>query len=256
MTADLLLTALKTAGLYVVEEPKWKTRGKKWAKHGQPEGVMQHGTGLPNPYPMKRLYGLRIKANMGTLEDGTLHLIAYRACNYSSGRGSLKVLNDNVRKSIAPTHNALVRGVKSGNRNFWNYENSHPNNRSAIPQVQLDTIVESTRIVLDHFELDAEQVISHAEWTRRKVDPLWAGSNRTAIEQIRQQLEDDMATLSEEAQQFFEDTYRELLTLNPNTTAAYAKTLVEHVRNHPTSSGIDEDQFVRKGQPVVIKGTT
>jgi hypothetical protein len=144
---------------------------------------------------------------MATHPDGTLYLVAYKACNYSSGYGSLRVLRENVRKSIAPTHNGLVRGIKSGNRHFFNYENSHPGDGSPIPQIQLDTIIESTRIVLDHFQLDPEQVISHSEWTSRKIDPYWNGSNRTAIEEIREGVA-DMAELSPEAQRFYEEAWK------------------------------------------------
>lgn len=183
-----LLTELRNAGLTVVEEPDWKTRGSTWAVNGKPEGVMQHHTAPPNPFPIKKLYGpplFRTKANVATHEDGTLFLIAYKACNFSSGRGMKSVLVDNVRKSIAPTRNATARGLKGGNRHFWNFENSHPGDGSSIPQVQLDTIIAATQVVNAHFDLDPEQVISHAEWTRRKIDPFWNGSNRTAIEQIR-----------------------------------------------------------------------
>ena len=208
MSAEQLLADLKSAGLNVVEEPKWKTRGNRWKVDGKPEGVMQHHTAPPNPYPIKALYrGGKIKCNMATHEDGTLYLVAYKACNYSSGRGMLDVLKNNVRKSIAPTHNGTKTGLKGGNRHFWNYENSHPGDGSPIPQVQLDTIIESTRIVLDHFGLNANQIISHAEWSRRKIDPRWNGDNRTAIEQIREGV-DDMAELSPEAQRFYEEAYK------------------------------------------------
>ena len=236
MTADGLLVELVAAGLTVVEEPGWKTRGNRWNVDGKPEGVMQHHTSLPNPYPIKRLYGpplFRIKCNMATHEDGTLFLVAYNACNYSSGRGMMDVLVDNVRKSIAPTHNATKIGVKSGNRHFWNYENSHPGDGSVIPQAQLDTIIESNRIVNDHFGLDTEQTISHAEWTSRKVDPRWNGSNRTAIEQIREGVGEGMAILTPEAQQFWQDTFEELEKLDPPTSASWGKVTVEHVRDNP-----------------------
>ncbi len=189
MSATKLLADLRAAGLHVVEEPGWKKRGWRWRVDGEPEGVMQHHTAPPNPYPIKKLYGppsYFIKCNMATHEDGTLYLVAYRACNYSSGYGMLSVLRDNVRKSIAPTHNATKRGAKGGNKHFWNYENSHPGDGSDIPQVQLDTIIVSTQVVVDHFGMDPEQIISHAEWTRRKIDPRWNGSNRIAINQIRE----------------------------------------------------------------------
>ncbi len=189
MSATKLLADLRAAGLNVVEEPGWKKRGWRWRVDGEPEGVMQHHTAPPNPFPIKKLYGpptYFIKANMATWPDGRLFLIAYKACNYSSGYGMLSVLTQNVRKSIAPTRNATKRGAKGGNKHFWNYENSHPGDGSPIPQVQLDTIIVSTQVVIDHFGMDPEQIISHAEWTRRKIDPYWNGSNRTAINQIRE----------------------------------------------------------------------
>jgi hypothetical protein len=60
-----------------------------------------------------------------------------------------------------------------------------------MPAVQHDAIVKATQVVLDHYGLEAGNVISHAEWTRRKTDPFW-NSDRRAIEAIRDQLEDDM----------------------------------------------------------------
>ena len=193
MSATRLLLDLKAAGIpKIVEEPGWRTRGFGWHVDGEPEGIMEHHTAPPNPYPIKKLYGpplFFIKANMATHEDGTLFLIAYRACNFSSGRGSRKVLTENVRKRIAPIHNATVRGFKGGNRHFWNVESSHPGDGSKISPIQLNTIVIATRVVADHFGLVSEQVISHAEWTKRKIDPNWNGNNRFAITQIRELVE-------------------------------------------------------------------
>lgn len=200
MTAEKLLAELQAAGLSVVEEPGWKTRGNKWSVNGKPEGVMQHHTSIPNPFPIKRLYGpplFRTKCNMATHEDGTLFLVAYKACNFSSGVGMLDRLVSNVRKSIPPTSNAPKVGLKFGNRSFWNFENSHPGDGSPIPVVQLQTIITANWVVDQHFELNWANTISHAEWTSRKSDPKWNGSNRTAINQIRtgvEALEDEMVT--------------------------------------------------------------
>ena len=191
MTANSLLADLKAAGLTVVEEDGWKTRGGVGDWHGgKPEGVMQHHTAPPNPYPIKGLYrDGKIKANMGTHEDGTLYLIAYRRCNYSSGPGSSTVLNRNVRAGNPPKANARERGLKDdmgGNRHFWNYENSHPGDGSDLPEAQLKTIVVSNIVVNNHFGLSYKNIISHAEWSRRKIDPRWNGGNRNAINQIRE----------------------------------------------------------------------
>ncbi|MEA2001732.1 MAG: M15 family metallopeptidase [Actinomycetota bacterium] len=45
--------------------------------------------------------------------------------------------------------------------------------------------------------------------------------------------DDTMAILSDEAQQFFEDTYRELLKLDPNTNETWGKVLIEDYRVPP-----------------------
>ncbi len=190
MSANQLLADLKAAGLTVVEEPGWKTRGGTWKTGGKPEGVCQHHTAPPNPYPIKALYrDSKIKCNMATHEDGTLFLVAYEACNYSTGRGSSVVLNENVRAEDPPRANAITRRLTDdmgGNRYFWNYENSHPGDGSPLPSAQLETIVVSNVVVDAHFGLNWKRIISHAEWSRRKIDPRWNGGNRTAIEQIRE----------------------------------------------------------------------
>ncbi len=243
MSATRLLTDLRAMGLRVVEEPGWKTRGNNWAVNGEPEGVMQHHTAPPNPFPIKKLYGplfFRTKCNTATHEDGTLFMVAYKACNFSSGRGMSVVLRDNIRKSIAPVRNATKRGLKGGNRHFWNFENSHPGDGSVIPQIQLDTIIVSTQVVMDHFGINPEQVISHAEWSRRKIDPNWNGSNRTAINQIREGVENTMAQLSPEAQKFYEEAWKAIgspkatppsTPLVPKSSQDILKTLAQDFRD-------------------------
>ncbi len=201
MSATKLLEELRVAAngrFRVVEEPGWKKRGNTWRgplliPRLKPEGVMQHHTAPPNPFPIASLYADgRVKCNMATHEDGTLYLVAYKACNYSSGPGSKVVLKQNVRKENPPTANARARNLfddYGGNRHFWNYENSHPGDGSNLPLVQFMTIVVSNVVVNRHFGLNYGRIISHAEHTRRKVDPRWNGSNRTAIEQIRDSVE-------------------------------------------------------------------
>jgi hypothetical protein len=65
--------------------------------------------------------------------------------------------------------------------------------------------VTATSVVLNHYDLNPGNVISHAEWTTRKRDPYWNGSLR-AIETIRQSLEDEMSSpktwTAEDWQQF------------------------------------------------------
>ena len=189
MSAAALKAALEAAGINVQESRSdWATNGGSWAVGGKPEGVMIHHTAPPVPYPVNKLDGSsdsRIKCNINTKPDGTLYLCAYEACNYSSGSGAGKILTDYVRKSIAPTANGMFPDSQGGNAHFWNYENDHPGDGSPIPEVQLDVINLSVEVVIDHFGLDPEQVISHAEWSRRKIDPNWAPGGTRSIENIR-----------------------------------------------------------------------
>jgi hypothetical protein len=192
-----LRTELEAAGLNVKVVDGWGTRGGAWAT-GKPVAVMQHHTAAPVPFPVSRLYGDLLKANINTKPDGTVWLIAQKACNFSSGPGSSVVLSE-ARAGQPPTQNAKERGLPDdmgGNAYYFNFENDHAGDGGPLPQVQFDAIVTATRVVLDHYGLTAGNVISHAEWTARKNDPNWNGSNR-AIEAIRQALEDDMPTAEE-----------------------------------------------------------
>ncbi len=251
MSANELLVDLKAAGLTVVEEPGWKDRGGNWATDGKPEGVIQHHTAPPNPYPIKRLYPRtakewQIKCNVATHEDGTLYLVAYGACNYSSGPGSKVVLTANVRPKIPPTANAITRRLADtpkwgGNRYYFNYENSHPGDGSPLPSVQLETIVVSNIVVNAHFGLTWEQTISHAEHSRRKIDPRWNGGNRTAIEQIRELVGEgeDVATGPNG-----EPNWDEVSSWAQNSwTWAWANSLITE-DSHPKANQTVEQQMV------------
>ena len=119
---------LADAGLTVVEEPGWKTRGRDWS----PVGGMQHHTAPPCcPFPVDRLYGYktgwRTKANLNTKQTGVVHVIASGRCNYSSGPGSSVVLNE-TRIGVAPFATARARGLADntgGNAHYINNEADH-----------------------------------------------------------------------------------------------------------------------------------
>jgi hypothetical protein len=89
VSAAQLLAQLRNAGLNVREDPGWASRGSRWAA-GKPIGQMEHHTAPPVPYPIHRLNGSDgfLKANMNIKQDGTVWLLAYLACNFSSGSGS------------------------------------------------------------------------------------------------------------------------------------------------------------------------
>lgn len=203
MTASALASELRAAGLTVREDPGWERRGRNWQDRrlfrGKPVGVMHHHTSIPVPYPVSALNGSRdgrIKCNINTKPDGTVWLVAYKACNYSSGPGLSAVL-ESVRAATPRIGNARDMGYTradddtNGNPYFLNFENDHPGDGRPIPDVQLDSIVAATRVALDHYGLEVGNVLSHAEWTARKHDPYWDGDRR-AIETIRQRLETPM----------------------------------------------------------------
>ena len=141
-----LRASLEAAGLRVKLVAGWGTRGGAWAI-GRPVGVLEHHTALPVPFPVDRLYGDRLKANINTKPDGTVWLIAQRACNFSSGSSSSVVLAE-VQAGSPPERNARERGLAdniNGNPWFFNFENDHPGDGSPIPQVQHGAIVGAAR---------------------------------------------------------------------------------------------------------------
>lgn len=190
-----LLDALRDAWPYVHVNAGWQARGTPWSA-GDPVGVMHHHTAPPVPFPIDRLNGSsdgRIKCNMNTKPDGSVWLVAYGACNYSSGLGSSTVLAE-ARAGQPPSKNAGDRNLNddtNGNPWFWNFENDHPGDGSDLPDIQHEAIVTATQVVLDFLDLDAGNVISHAEWTARKIDPYWNGDRR-CIEEIRASLGGEM----------------------------------------------------------------
>jgi hypothetical protein len=152
---------------------------------------MHHHTAAPVPFPISRLNGSgdgRIKCNINTKPDGTVWLVAYGATNYSSGSGSSVVLAE-TRAGKAPPASAKARGLSddtNGNPWYWNFENDHLGNGSPISKVQWEALVVATRVVLAHFGRIGNQVIAHADWTARKIDPKWNSKDaHTNVNDIR-----------------------------------------------------------------------
>lgn len=184
-----LVDELRSEGLHVRLFAHWAGIGGSW-RLTRPAGVMVHHTAAPVPYPLRDLAGIdtgRIKCNMNVKQDGTIWLIAYGACNYSSGPGSSVVL-DELLDGTVPTANARERALPDdigGNSYFWNIEVDHRGDGSPIPQIVETATAAACTVVARHFGFDVDAVISHAEWTARKVDPFWNGHPRAAIEKLR-----------------------------------------------------------------------
>lgn len=233
MTAADLAAALRGAGLVVEEYPGWETRGGAW-EFGTPVGLMEHHTALPVPFPVDNLAGVTtglIKCNANVKPDGTVWLIAYKACNYSSGGGMAQVRAE-VLASTPPAANAVERGWNpdgsddndNGNDLFWNFENDHPGSGGPMPTSQHEAIVAASVVVAEHFGLSWANTIGHAEWTARKSDPYW-NADRRCIETIRKDMEEQMPTV-EEIWAYFEANPVEVKldpAANPQPNGAYLK---------------------------------
>jgi hypothetical protein len=183
-----LADVFRAKGIAVVEEPEWKKRGRAWkGPGGLPEGGVQHHTAPPVPFPVKGLYPKplgtldkgRIKCNWNVKQDGTLHLIAAGACNFSTGPGSSVVLED-VKADKPPSGTAISRQLMDdmdGNPFFLNNETDHPGDGSPIPDAQYRTVVLAWVAICEKLGWPPAKVIAHGEWTRRKPDPAWNGKN-------------------------------------------------------------------------------
>lgn len=175
-----LADTLRDAGLEVVEEPGWRTRGRDW----NPIGAMQHHTAPPVPYSVTALYPTRpwewrIKCNLYTTTTGRVHVIAAGRTNYSSGPGSSVVLRETMA-DIAPINSARIRHLSDNtNMNLYyiNLESNHAGDGSALPQVHHDAIVALWSAIFDRMDWSPNRLIAHAESTYRKVDPYWNGRN-------------------------------------------------------------------------------
>ena len=173
-----LADALRDAGLNVIEEPGWKTRGRDWV----PIGNMTHHTAPPNPYPVDRLYdGGQIKCNFSVQPGpellGQIHVVAAGACNYSSGRGSSLVRKE-VAQDIAPSRSARKRGLpddSGGNSYYVNNEVSHPGDGSPLSQAMYRHIYIAWAVICTRMGWSAQRNIGHGEHSGRKIDPYMNG---------------------------------------------------------------------------------
>jgi hypothetical protein len=168
----------RALGLRVVEEPDWKDRGSDWLA-GRPIGGVQHHTAPPVPYNVRGLYKARIKCNFNVKPDGTVHVIAAGACNFSTGPGSKRVLEETL-DDLSPSNTAKARGLEddtSGNRWYINNETDHLGDGGPIPEVQYEAVLACWLAIFRRMGWNPNRLIAHGEWTSRKPDPKWNGKN-------------------------------------------------------------------------------
>ncbi len=164
---------MEAAGLTVREVPGWQTNGRPGGI--APEGIVIHHTGGNNdlnvvvrgrsdlPGPLANFYVAR---------NAEIHIVTAGRANHAGG--GAQVVLDDLRRGVAPPDTAARRGLQDGpvgNRFFYGFENENLGNGQAWPADQLDTIARACAALCQRHCWNANRVISHAEWTRRKPDP-------------------------------------------------------------------------------------
>lgn len=171
-----LATVLKNAGVKVIEEDGWQTRG-----HGDVEtckGICCHHTGTPSnrnenmPTLHMVINGRSDLAgplcNLALGRDGTAYIVAAGKA-YHAGAGSWK-------------------GITNGNSVFVGIEAENVGNgKDPWPQIQMEAYTKICAAILDHCKLDTIYCIGHKEWApKRKVDPTFDMNQfRTNVDKFR-----------------------------------------------------------------------
>jgi len=165
---------LRDAGLNVVEEAGWKTRGR--GDMGKVAGVLCHHTagakqgnapsldsvinGRGPPHPLAGPL-----ANLLLARDGTYHVVAAGSANHA-GRGTWQ-------------------GVTTGNTSFIGIEaeNTGLGNDNPWPKIQMDAYARGVAALLTHIGAEPIMCAGHLEYARpvgRKPDPSFSIGNRAA----------------------------------------------------------------------------
>ena len=163
--ASFLADVLKDAGLTVIEEKGWKSRG-----HGTMKGfrgiLLHHTAGSKTGnYPSLDVVkngrpGLGGPlANLGLARDGTWYIIGAGKA-WHAGRGSYSWEEDNVK---IISGNDYLLGIEA--------ENTGLDNDQPWPEEQMESYVKGVAALLEYLELPIERAIGHKEWTNRKIDP-------------------------------------------------------------------------------------
>lgn len=175
LSADRFLSALKGAGLGVVEHGKWRTHNRNThGNWGPANGVMIHHTG---PYSsekdMVEVCRVGYRDLPGPLchgvidRSGTVHLIGYGRCNHA-GMGDTDVLLAVIgEKAKLPRDDAADT---DGNRHFYGFECINTGSQP-WPKAQLDAMARAAAAVCRAHGWTERSVIGHKEWKPSKPDP-------------------------------------------------------------------------------------
>jgi peptidoglycan hydrolase-like protein with peptidoglycan-binding domain len=175
LSADRFLSALKGAGLGVVEHGTWRTHNRNThGNWGPVNGVMIHHTG---PYSsekdMVELCRTGYQDLPGPLchgvidRSGTVHMVGYGRCNHA-GMGDTDVLLAVIaEKKTLPRDN---EADTDGNRHFYGFECINTGSQT-WPSAQLDAMARAAAAVCRAHGWNERSVIGHKEWQPGKPDP-------------------------------------------------------------------------------------
>lgn len=159
--ADWLADVLRGAGLKVVEQPKWKSRGRGEMK--EVKGVICHHTAGPllGDHPSLALVENGRPDLAGPLSqlflsrDGTFYVVGAGRCNHA-GKGEW-------------------HGVTAGNSHMIGIEAENAGTGKDIwPEAQVDAYARGVAAILKHIGADSVMCAGHKEYAMprgRKIDP-------------------------------------------------------------------------------------
>jgi hypothetical protein len=168
------MSALKHAGLGVVEHGNWRTHNRNsHGAWGPVHGVMIHHTG---PYSSEADMVLLCRTGYHDLpgplchgvidRSGTVHLVGYGRANHA-GLGDAKVLQAVTAERHLPQD---TRADTDGNRAFYGFECVNTGNQP-WPKAQLDAMAQAAAAVCKAHGWHEGSVIGHKEWQPGKPDP-------------------------------------------------------------------------------------
>lgn len=164
---------MRAAGLTVNETDGWRTRASTGDGGAfAPIGVMMHHTVSLGAGALKGIV-TNVKANFFIDKRGVITIVAGGRANHA-GRGAQQVL-DEVSQGTAPTGTATRRGRPDcpiGNGHFYGFENENRGDGAdPWPTAQVTTMATGAAALCRRHGWTSNRVISHAEWTSRKIDP-------------------------------------------------------------------------------------
>ncbi|WP_256107205.1 N-acetylmuramoyl-L-alanine amidase [Streptomyces sp. ODS05-4] len=183
LTADQLLTALRTEGLTVVEHDGWRTHNRNHVgAWGPVNGVMIHHTATAGAESTIALCTEGRSDLPGPLchgviaKDGAVHLIGNGRANHAGG-GDPDVLRAVVAENYgdrppAPDAHQGSPGAVDGNTRFYGFECVNlGDGADPWPAAQLEAVERAAAAICRAHGWTARSVIGHAEWSDWKSDP-------------------------------------------------------------------------------------